>query len=76
MQPLPPAWRAGHYRVLENKENQHPLLAFALEFDTPAHAEEFMNLYEQKVIPAKTKRSGTNSVKQQGTRISVLEGIE
>ena len=73
---LSPAWRAGQFRVLENKENKHPLLAFAVEFDTPAHAEEFMTLYEQKVIPAKTKRSGTNSVKQQGTRISVLEGIE
>jgi hypothetical protein len=35
-----------------------------------------MNLYEQKVIPAKTKRSGTSNVKQQGTRLSVLEGIE
>ena len=73
---LAPAWRAGHYRVLESKEGQKPVLAFALEFDTAAHAEEFMNLYEQKVIPAKPKRSGSSSVKQQGTRLSVLEGIE
>lgn len=73
---LSPHWRAGQYRILEHKENKHPLLAFAVQFDTKESAEEFRGLYEEKVIPAKTKRSGTNLVKLQGTRISVLEGIE
>jgi len=73
---LSPHWRAGHYRVMENKENKNPLLAFALQFDTADAAAEFRRLYEEKVIPAKRKRSGANVVKLQGTRISILEGIE
>ena len=73
---LSPDWRAGHYRVLEEKDSKQPLLAFSLQFSTNASAEEFLKHYEEKVIPAKTKRSGSNSVKLQGTRVSVLEGIE
>jgi hypothetical protein len=73
---LSPAWRAGHYRVFENKVNQHPVLAFALQFDSPASASRFQNLYESKVLPAKSKRSGSASVKRDGTRVSVLEGLE
>ncbi|MFN0102749.1 MAG: ImmA/IrrE family metallo-endopeptidase [Bryobacteraceae bacterium] len=73
---LSPLWRAGHYRVLEKKENQHPFLSFALQFDTKPGAEEFARLYEEKVIPAKTKRPGSGVVKVEGTRVSILEGIE
>lgn len=73
---LSPSWRAGAFRVMENKTTKKPLLAFSLEFETAHAAEEFMQLYEQKVIPAKTKRLGPNRVQQQGNRISVLEGIE
>jgi len=73
---LSPAWRAGHYRVLENKANRNPLLAFAVQFDTAESARQFQELYESKVLPAKTKRSGAVSVKREGTRVSILEGIE
>jgi hypothetical protein len=73
---LSPEWRAGHYRVLEEKESKHAILAFSLQFASKDAAAEFMTLYEEKVIPAKTKRSGSNVVKQHGTRVSVLEGIE
>jgi len=73
---LSPHWRAGYYRILENKDSKRPLLAFALEFDDKPSAEEFRRLYEEKVIPGKKKRSGANSVKLQGTRLSILEGIE
>ena len=61
---------------MENKENKKPLLAFALQFDTKDAAGEFRRLYEEKVVPAKAKRSGAIVVKLQGTRVSILEGIE
>jgi hypothetical protein len=73
---LAPLWRGGQNQIVENKKTQHPVLAFSLEFATKEAAEEFLKIYEQKVIPAKTKRSGANVVKQQGTRVVVLEGIE
>lgn len=73
---LSPEWRAGHFRVLEEKESRHAILAFSVQFSTKSAAAEFTRLYEDKVIPAKAKRSGSNVVKQQGTRVLILEGIE
>jgi hypothetical protein len=73
---LSPHWRAGHYRILERKENKNPLLAFALQFDNEQAAADFHRFYEEKVLQAKPKRTGSNTVKLQGTRVSVLEGIE
>jgi len=73
---ISPLWRAGHYRVLENKSNKNPLLAFTLEFDSPASAREFRELYESKILPAKTKRTGRNTVQQSTARVSIIEGIE
>jgi hypothetical protein len=73
---LSPLWRAGHYRVLENKETKSTILSFALQFETNAAAAEFARLYEEKILPAKTKRSGSNTVKTVGVRVSILEGIQ
>jgi hypothetical protein len=73
---LAPLWRGGQYQIVENKKSQHPVLSFSLQFENREAASEFLKIYEQRVIPAKTKRSGANVVKQQGTRVLVLEGIE
>lgn len=73
---LSPLWRAGHYRIFEHKKNQHPLLSFTLEFGAEAQAQEFRKLYEEKVLPVKTKRSGRNVVEQKGARVSIIEGLE
>ena len=73
---LSPHWRAGQYRILEHKETKRPVLAFALQFETAESAGEFRKLYEEKVLTAKTKRSGSKTVKLEGTRVSILEGIE
>ena len=73
---LSPQWRAGHYRVMERKADRVPLLAFSLQFASTASAGEFVRLYREKVLPAKTKRSGRQTVQQKGTRVSVLEGLE
>ena len=73
---LSPHWRAGHYRIMEHKVTKHAVLAVALEFDDASSAGEFRRLYETKVIPAKTKRPGAYTVKIQGFRLAILEGIE
>lgn len=73
---LSPHWRAGHYRIVEHKVTKHAVLTFALEFDDSASAQEFRGIYETKVIPAKPKRAGANTVKLQGSRLAILEGLE
>lgn len=73
---LSPLWRGGQYRISEHKLDQRPLLAFSLAFSTNEAAAEFRQLYEQKVLPAKPKRSGRNVVQQTAARVSVIEGIE
>lgn len=73
---ISPQWRAGHYRVLENKTSRNALLAFSLQFGTESQANEFARLYEEKVLPAKAKRSGRSQVRTAGTRVSILEGLE
>ncbi len=73
---LAPRWRAGHYRVYERKSDKHAVLAFALEFDEEAAAREFRDLYEQKILPGKRKRSGGNVVEQKDRRVLVTEGLK
>ncbi|MBI2689825.1 MAG: hypothetical protein HYX27_26260 [Acidobacteria bacterium] len=73
---LSPLWRGGQYRIVEDKRTQHPVLAFTLEFDAEPAAREFERLYREKVLPVKTKRSGSVSVQQKSARVSVLEGIK
>jgi hypothetical protein len=73
---LSPLWRGGHYRILENKTNNKPLLSFTLQFEAESSAVEFRQLYEEKVLPAKTKHSGRSIVEQKGSRVSIIEGLE
>ncbi len=73
---ISPHWRAGHYRVAEGKGGGRAALTFVLEFDTAEAAGEFRKLYEEKVAPKKTKRSGRNLVEQKAVRVVVREGIE
>jgi hypothetical protein len=73
---LSPLWRGGQYSIVEHKKTRHPVLAFTLEFAQPEAAADFLRIYQEKVLPRKTKRTGTQSVQQVGNRVSVLEGIE
>ncbi len=42
---LAPHWRAGAYDVFEHKSSKHPLLRWAVRFDSPAAAAAFLSAY-------------------------------
>jgi hypothetical protein len=83
-------FRGGAYRLYENKRDKHPLLTFALDWDSPEAAGAFLAMYRQ-VLRGKWKRleisaqsaaellgtgdSGKFQVRVMGAAIQSLEGL-
>jgi hypothetical protein len=84
-------WRGGAYRLYENKQAKYPVLAHSSEWDSPAAARAFFDLY-QRVLRAKWKKleiassapgqvsgSGDNgrfSLRLDGVTVHSVEGIQ
>ena len=89
-QSLSPHAAGGMYELLERKDNHHPLLAFAANWDTPDSAAQFFHDY-RKVLKDKSKDcdfdgdtatelSGHNEygvfrVRLDGNRFEAVEGL-
>ena len=84
-------WRGGVYRLYEHKKEKYPVLAHSSEWDSPAAARTFFDLY-QRVLRAKWKKleiatssgtevSGTGddgrfSLRLDGVTVHSIEGIQ
>jgi hypothetical protein len=84
-------WRGGVYRLYEHKQAKYPVLAHSSEWDSPAAAQAFFDLY-QRVLRAKWKKleiatslpgqvtgSGDNgrfSLRLDGVTVHSVEGIQ
>jgi hypothetical protein len=84
-------WRGGVYRLYEHKQAKYPVLAHSSEWDSPAAARAFFDLY-QRVLRAKWKKleiassdsgqvsgSGDNgrfSLRLDGVTVHSIEGIQ
>ncbi len=87
---LAPHATGGMYELVEAKKDRHPVLAFAIDWDTPDAALKFLADY-RKVLTGKSKKcefdpdsgnslSGTNDhgrfeVRAAGSRFESLEGL-
>jgi hypothetical protein len=83
-------WRGGWFRLYEHKKNQHPMLSYVSEWDSPAAARVYFGLY-QRVLKGKWKKmevtsatddevtgmgdSGRFSVRIAGTSVQCFEGL-
>ena len=84
-------WRGGAYRLYEHKQAKYPVLTHSSEWDSPASARRFFELY-QRVLRAKWKKleiassspdqvsgtgdSGKFSLRLQGLIVHSIEGIQ
>jgi hypothetical protein len=84
-------WRGGAYRLYEHKQAKYPVLAHSSDWDSPAAARAFFDLY-QRVLRAKWKKleiassdpgqvsgSGDNgwfSLRLDGVTVHSVEGIQ
>jgi hypothetical protein len=84
-------WRGGVYRLYEHKKEKYPVLAHSSEWDSPAAARTFFELY-QRVLQAKWKKleigssssgkvagtgdSGRFSLRLDGVTVHSIEGIQ
>ena len=89
-QSLAPHTTGGIYELVESKTDRHPVLAFAVNWDTPDSAASFFRAY-RKVLEGKSKDcafvedsantlSGRNQygefrVRQDGKRFEAVEGL-
>jgi hypothetical protein len=87
---LAPAWRAGRFELLEDKDTRHPVLHWTVLWATPESAAKAFSLYV-KVIEGKsqdlkwTRRAagagegsnqhGTFRVQVEGSRLEAIEGL-
>ena len=83
-------WRGGWFRLYEHKKTQHPLLSYVSEWDTPAAARRYFELY-QRVLQGKWKKmdvlsstadevsgsgdSGRFTIRIDGTSVQCFEGL-
>ena len=83
-------WRGGWFRLYEHKKTQRPLLSYISEWDTPAAARRYFELY-QRVLKGKWKRmevassnedevtgigdSGRFTLRIAGTSVQCYEGL-
>ena len=84
-------WRGGAYRLYEHKKEKYPVLAHSSEWDSPAAAQAFFELY-QRVLQAKWKKleivssssgkvtgtgdNGRFSLRLDGVTVHSIEGIQ
>ena len=84
-------WRGGVYRLYEHKKEKYPVLAHSSEWDSPAAARAFFELY-QRVLRAKWKKleiassssgrvtgtgdNGRFSLRLDGVTVHSIEGIQ
>ena len=87
---LAPHWRGGAFRLYEHKQDQHPVLTWSSEWDSPDAARSWLEAYE-KVLRGKSRKlagldlkggtcSGSNErggfrVQRNETRVSAVEGL-
>ncbi len=83
-------WRGGWFRLYEHKKDQHAILSYASEWDSPAAARRYFELY-QRVLKGKWKKmevtsasesevggagdSGRFSLRLTGTSVQSFEGL-
>lgn len=86
---IAPHWRGGEYAVYESKRGKKPLLTFAVEWDSPETAREFLAAY-RTVLEKKWQHpmireeaqgysgvgdTGGFITKIEGTRVESVEGL-
>ena len=64
-------WHGGAFRLYEHKPEKSPLLFYVSEWDTPAAARKFFELY-QRVMKGKWKRFGIVSMEEMGATSGVV----
>ena len=83
-------WRRGWFRLYERKKDGHAMLSYVSQWDTPAAAREYFNLY-QRVLKGKWKKmevtsaaenevqgrgdSGTFTLRIAGANVQSVEGL-
>ncbi len=84
-------WRGCNFDLLENKQDKHTVLRWAVDWDSPESAQQFLRLY-RKVLAGKWKRlqvseesdtvlagtgdDGSFRLVATGARVSGLEGLK